>query len=120
MMPAEKIARSFRVEVEGGVALCLLDVPGEPVNTLSPRVGAELEDLLHTLAQDAAVEALVIASGKKGGFIAGAKIDMLQAVRSAAEGEALSRAAQRQLQAVERFPKPVVVAIHGACLGGGL
>jgi len=120
MMPAEKIARSFRVEVEGGVALCLLDVPGEPVNTLSPRVGAELEDLLHTLAQDAAVEALVIASGKKGGFIAGAKIDMLQAVRSAAEGEALSRAAQQQLQAVERFPKPVVVAIHGACLGGGL
>ena len=120
MMPAEKIARSFRVEVEGGVALCLVDVPGEPVNTLSPRVGAELEDLLHTLAQDAAVEALVIASGKKGGFIAGAKIDMLQAVRSAAEGEALSRAAQRQLQAVERFPKPVVVAIHGACLGGGL
>ena len=120
MMPAEKIARSFRVEVEGGVALCLLDVPGEPVNTLSPRVGAELEDLLHTLAQDAAVEALVIASGKKGGFIAGAKIDMLQAVRSAAEGEALSRAAQRQLEAVERFPKPVVVAIHGACLGGGL
>jgi len=120
MMPAEKIARSFRVEVEGGVALCLLDVPGEPVNTLSPRVGAELEDLLHTLAQDAAVEALVIASGKEGGFIAGAKIDMLQAVRSAAEGEALSRAAQRQLEAVERFPKPVVVAIHGACLGGGL
>jgi 3-hydroxyacyl-CoA dehydrogenase / enoyl-CoA hydratase / 3-hydroxybutyryl-CoA epimerase len=120
MMPAEKIVRSFRVEVEGGVAVCLLDVAGEPVNTLSPQTGAELEDLLRTLAQDPAVQAIVIGSGKKDGFIAGAKIEALQAVRSAAEGEALSRVAQRQFDAVERFPKPVVAAVHGACLGAGL
>lgn len=120
MMPAEKIVRSFRVEVESGVALCLLDVQGEPVNTLSPQVGAELEDLLAALAKDPAVEAVVIASGKKEGFIAGAKIDVIRSARSAAEAEALSRSGQRQFDALERFPKPVVAAIHGACLGGGL
>ncbi|GEJ58467.1 fatty acid oxidation complex subunit alpha FadJ [Anaeromyxobacter diazotrophicus] len=120
MMPAEKIVRSFRVEVEGGVALCLLDVQGEPVNTLSPQVGAELEDLLAALAKDPAVEGVVIASGKKEGFIAGAKIDVIRSARSAAEAEALSRSGQRQFDALERFPKPVVAAIHGACLGGGL
>jgi len=120
MMPAEKIVRSFRVEVEDGVAACLLDVPGEPVNTLSSEVAEELAELLRTLAKDAAVKAVVIASGKPGGFIAGAKIEMIQAVRSAAEAEALSRAGQRRMNDLERFPKPVVAAIHGACLGGGL
>ncbi len=120
MMPAEKIVRSFRVEVEDGVAACLLDVPGEPVNTLSSEVAEELAELLRGLAKDPAVKAVVIASGKPGGFIAGAKIEMIQAVRSAAEAEALSRAGQRRMNDLERFPKPVVAAIHGACLGGGL
>ena len=120
MMPAEKIVRSFRVEVQDGVAACLLDVPGEPVNTLSSEVAEELAELLRGLAKDPAVKAVVIASGKPGGFIAGAKIEMIQAVRSAAEAEALSRAGQRRMNDLERFPKPVVAAIHGACLGGGL
>ncbi len=120
MMVAQQIVRSFRVEVEDGVALCLVDVPGEPVNTLSREVGAELTELLEALSRDAAVKAIVIASAKKDGFVAGAKIDMIQAVKSAAEAEALSRDAQRGFDLLERSPKPVVAAIHGACLGGGL
>ena len=63
---------------------------------------------------------VVLASGKKDGFVAGANIDMLQTVRSAAEAEALARAGQRGFDALARSPKPVVAAIHGACLGGGL
>src|SRR5512144_564641 len=120
MMPAEKIARSFRVSTEDGVATCFLDVPGEPVNTLSQEVGAELTDLLRSLASDPAVLAVVIASAKRDGFIAGAKIEMIQNVKSAAEAEELSRVAQRQFDDLERSAKPVVAAIHGACLGGGL
>ncbi len=120
MMPAEKVVRSFRVTFEDGVATCFLDVPGEPVNTLSQEVGAELTELIRALGNDPAVKAVVIASAKKAGFIAGAKIEMLKEVRSAAEAEALSRAAQRRFDDLERFPKPVVAAIHGACLGGGL
>ena len=51
MMPAETIpaARSFRVEVRDGVATALLDVPGEPVNTLSEEVGDELIEVLSAL-----------------------------------------------------------------------
>jgi 3-hydroxyacyl-CoA dehydrogenase/enoyl-CoA hydratase/3-hydroxybutyryl-CoA epimerase len=45
---------------------------------------------------------------------------MLQRVRTAAEAEALSRDAQQGFDRVERFRKPIVAAIHGACLGGGL
>jgi 3-hydroxyacyl-CoA dehydrogenase/enoyl-CoA hydratase/3-hydroxybutyryl-CoA epimerase len=120
MMPAQKVVRSFRVTFEEGVATCFLDVPGEPVNTLSQEVASELKELVQALAKDSAVKAVVIASAKKDGFIAGAKIEMLKGVRSAAEAEALARAAQGGFDDLERFPKPVVAAIHGACLGGGL
>jgi 3-hydroxyacyl-CoA dehydrogenase/enoyl-CoA hydratase/3-hydroxybutyryl-CoA epimerase len=120
MMPAEKIVPSFRVEIEDGVAICLFDVPGEPVNTLSPERGGELDELFRTLERDGSVKAVVLASGKKDSFVAGAKIEVLQAVRSAAEGEAVSRAGQRRFDELAAFGKPVVAAIHGACLGGGM
>ena len=111
---------AFTVTVEDGVATLLLDVPGESVNTLSAEVGDELDALLTRLERDAAVRAVVVASGKKDGFVAGAKIEMIRAVAGAAEAEALSRKAQAGFDRLEAFGKPVVAAIHGACLGGGL
>ncbi len=118
--PSEIQARNFKVEVADGVATVLVDEPGEPVNTLSPEVGEEFERILGALGQDAAVKAVVLASGKKDGFVAGAKIEMLQGVKSAADAEKLARAGQAGFDRLERFPKPVVAAIHGACLGGGM
>jgi 3-hydroxyacyl-CoA dehydrogenase / enoyl-CoA hydratase / 3-hydroxybutyryl-CoA epimerase len=112
--------KCFTVEIEDGVATLLLDVPGETVNTLSPAIGAEFEALLSRFEQDPAVKAIVLASGKRDGFIAGARLEMLQAVKSAAEAEELSRQGQAGFDRLERFGKPVVAAIHGACLGGGL
>jgi len=82
-------------------------------------VGSELTELLRALERDASVRAIVV-TGKKDGFIAGADIEMLKRARSAAEAEALSRGAQAGFDALERLSKPVVAAIHGACLGGGL
>jgi 3-hydroxyacyl-CoA dehydrogenase/enoyl-CoA hydratase/3-hydroxybutyryl-CoA epimerase len=116
---AEK-ARNFRVETAGGVATLLLDEPGESVNVVEPGAMTELEELLGGLAKDPAVRAIVLASGKKDGFVAGAKIELLQGLGSAADGERLAREAQRAFDRLERYPKPVVVAIHGACLGAGL
>jgi len=122
-MPAktsEITAKSFRVEVEGGVATVLLDVPGEPVNTLSPALEAELDGILGALGKDEAVKAVVFGSGKKDSFIAGADIEMLQGLDGAEAAEKLSRDGQEGFNRLEKFPKPVVAAIHGACLGGGL
>ncbi len=110
----------FSVELRDGVAVLRLDVPGESVNTLSGEVGAEFDQLLTRYERDAAVKALVLVSGKREGFVAGAKIEMIRGVASAAEAEELSRAGQAGFDRLERYPKPVVVAVHGACLGGGL
>ena len=110
----------FRYEVEGDVAVITFDTPGEPVNTLSPEAGDEFDRLLDRAQRADEVKCVVFASGKKDNFVAGAKIDLLQTVRTAQEGSALARRAQSAFNRLDVYPKPVVVAIHGACLGGGL
>ncbi len=112
--------KNFRVEVKDGIADVLIDVAGEPVNTLSPEVGDEFARILDGLEKDAAVKAIVFASGKKDGFVAGAKIEVLRDAKTAAAAEKLASDGQAGFNRLERFPKPVVAAIHGACLGGGL
>ncbi|MDX2194065.1 MAG: 3-hydroxyacyl-CoA dehydrogenase NAD-binding domain-containing protein [Gemmatimonadales bacterium] len=107
------------VTPEGTVVVLVLDVPGEPVNTLGRPVADELAAALELARADATVAGVVLISGKADNFIAGADIREFTQVRTAAEAEALSRFGQEMIAAVEAFPKPVVVAIHGACLGGG-
>jgi 3-hydroxyacyl-CoA dehydrogenase / enoyl-CoA hydratase / 3-hydroxybutyryl-CoA epimerase len=112
--------QGFTYHVEDGVALLVLDLPGEPVNTLSPETGEVFSTLLTRAEKDPAVKAVVFISGKKDSFVAGAKIDFLQTLKSAAEATAASRQGQQGFDRLEAFSKPVVAAIHGACLGGGL
>lgn len=112
--------QGFSWQVEDGVAVLTFDLPGSPVNTLSPETGEAFAALLTRAEQDPAVQAVVLISGKKDHFIAGAKIDLLQTLKTAEEATAVSRQAQQGFDRLESFAKPVVAAIHGACLGGGL
>lgn len=109
----------FRIERDGDVALLVLDVPGAPVNTLNRDARTEIEAHLAALAADVSVKAVVLISGKPENFIAGADIEEFTRLTTAAEAAALSRTGQELIQRFEDFPKPVVAAIHGACLGGG-
>ena len=110
---------SFRTEMQGEVAVVTFDLPGEPVNTLSPAVGTEFAEELERLGRDEAVKAIVFTSAKQD-FIVGADVKWLGSLRTVADGEQASREAQHGFDRLAFFPKPVVAAIHGACLGGGL
>lgn len=112
--------QGFSWQVEDGVAVITFDLPGSPVNTLSPETGEAFAALLTRAEQEPAVQAVVFISGKKDHFIAGAKIDLLQTLKTAEEATAVSRRAQQGFDRLESFAKPVVAAIHGACLGGGM
>jgi 3-hydroxyacyl-CoA dehydrogenase/enoyl-CoA hydratase/3-hydroxybutyryl-CoA epimerase len=103
-----------------GVLVLTLDVPGERVNTLGRAMMEELQARLAGLESRTDVRGIVLRSGKPDGFIAGADIKDFTAIRSALEGETLSRQGQAILDRLAGLRVPVVAAIHGACLGGGL
>jgi 3-hydroxyacyl-CoA dehydrogenase / enoyl-CoA hydratase / 3-hydroxybutyryl-CoA epimerase len=111
---------SLGYEVIDGVALVTLDVPGAALNTLSISMAREFGELLDRLERDALVTAAVLISGKEDNFIAGADIEQLRGASSAADAEAMSREGQEFFNRIERLRFPLVAAIHGACLGGGL
>ena len=97
-----------------GVAVVQIDNP--PVNALSREVREELPLVVARLAHDAAVAAIVI-MGAGRTFVAGADIrELEQAAWSTAEPPDL----HDLLRAVEECAKPIVMAMHGTALGGGL
>lgn len=112
-------AAGLTLEVVDGVAVVTYDQPGAPVNTLNSRVGPQVEAVLAHVAADPAIRAMVLASAKPDCWIAGADIEELGGVSSAAQGEALARGGQALLDRMATMPKPVVAAIHGVALGAG-
>src|SRR5687768_662251 len=110
---------SVRWVVEEGVATITIDQKGKPVNVLSRSLVDELTHAIRRLEAGEA-QAAVILSGKPGVWIAGADIDELQQIRTPADGQLLSRVAHELLGRLENLEVPVVAAIDGAALGGGL
>jgi 3-hydroxyacyl-CoA dehydrogenase/enoyl-CoA hydratase/3-hydroxybutyryl-CoA epimerase len=111
---------NFTYQNVDDVAVITFDLQGEPVNVLSAEVVPEFEKLLTKAAGDSSARAIVITSGKKDNFIAGAKLDWLQTMKTQGEATAASKQGQAGFFRLENFEKPVVAAIHGAALGGGL
>jgi 3-hydroxyacyl-CoA dehydrogenase/enoyl-CoA hydratase/3-hydroxybutyryl-CoA epimerase len=111
---------ALSVVIENGIAVATLDVAGASVNTLGAAVMSDFAALFDRVERDTTIRAVVLMSGKTENFIAGADIEEFVALGSAQDGEALSRTGQSLLRRLETLRAPVVVAIHGACLGGGL
>ncbi|WP_138431327.1 3-hydroxyacyl-CoA dehydrogenase NAD-binding domain-containing protein [Fodinibius saliphilus] len=106
-------------ENEDGVLVVTLDQPGEKVNKLDEQLIGEFQDLLQNTDPDS-IDGIVLVSGKESNFIAGADVEMLKN-KSAPEGiEELSRRGNKLLLKLENYAKPVVAAIHGSCIGGGM
>jgi 3-hydroxyacyl-CoA dehydrogenase/enoyl-CoA hydratase/3-hydroxybutyryl-CoA epimerase len=110
----------FSIAHEDGIAVVTFDLPGSPVNIFTKAVREAFPSVLETLQRDGSVRGVVLISGKPDSFIAGADADELATISTAAEAERLSRAGHAMLDRVEQSKAPVVAAIHGACLGGGL
>ena len=111
---------ALSIEVVDGIAVITFDLPNESVNKLSRAVKDEFVALLSRLEQDTSVHGAVLISGKPDVWIAGADIEEFLQLKTATDAERLSRDGQMLLDSMERLRIPVVAAIHGACLGGGL
>ncbi len=114
----------FSFEVEDGIAVALFDRAGEPINTISPDVAEEFVAIAERVAEDDDIEALVWGSAKKSGFLAGADIRFFQTLTDADAAAQVMRnlhAVMAQIEALHTEHEiPVVMAIDGPALGGGL
>ncbi len=117
--PPARSAPAVTWDVQDGIATVVLDLKDQPVNVISRAVKDEFVGCFAALADDPSVRAVAFFSGKVENFIAGADIEEFVRLSSAAEAERLAADGQEMLDRVARFPKPIAVGIHGACLGGG-
>ena len=121
LVAADYSSSSLSVELRpDGVAIIRFDLANEALNTLKASFAEEFSGVLARLEQEPLLKAVVFTSGKPDSFIAGADIHLLHAVERPEQAVELSRAGQRALNGLAGFRVPVVAAIHGACLGGGL
>ncbi len=102
-------------DVKDGIADVVIDVP--PVNALPVAGWFEVADLVRTAGADPEVRVVIVrAEGR--GFCAGVDIKELQADPQAIVG--VNRGCYEAFAAVYECAVPVIAAVHGFCLGGGI
>src|SRR5262249_49141426 len=111
------MAELVRYEIRDDVAVLTIDTP--PVNALPPAVWDAVSAAVERAADDPAAVAVVLV-GAGSTFVAGADINAFKALRTREDSLARTARSYAILRRVEDTPKPVVAAIHGNALGGGL
>jgi 3-hydroxyacyl-CoA dehydrogenase/enoyl-CoA hydratase/3-hydroxybutyryl-CoA epimerase len=123
--------RDIQIDIgEGGIALVTFDVHDRSMNTLTAACRREIAELVERLRTDDTIKGVVITSGKDNCFFAGA--DLVEMEGDIASWRAASTQPElvaaldscgelsRLFRAIETLGKPVVAAINGLALGGGL
>lgn len=103
-----------------GIVILTIDVPNESLNILKAEFSDEILDILEKLQNDKNVKGLIVISNKKNSFIAGADINMLDNCHTKSDVIDIVKKGHHVFSVIETLPFPVVAAIHGPCLGGGL
>lgn len=117
-MADSTVAQYVKVSIDDRVATVTLDHP--PVNALNHQTLEELAAAMAQLAENPQVKAIVLAAAGQLAWIAGADISEIAKVTSKEESEAFLRLGQQTYSQIENMRKPVIAAITGMALGGGL
>ncbi|EOY9495072.1 50S ribosomal protein L3 N(5)-glutamine methyltransferase [Escherichia coli] len=116
-----EMASAFTLNVRlDNIAIITIDVPGEKMNTLKAEFASQVRAIIKQLRENKELRGVVFVSAKPDNFIAGADINMIGNCKTAQEAEVLARQGQQLMAEIHALPIPVIAAIHGACLGGGL
>ena len=113
----------FTIRMDRHTAIVTMDLEGESVNTLGPKLIGDFEAVLRRLETDPDIRAVVLTSGKQD-FLVGADIRFFDELTTSTAAEEAIRTTHQLFARLEkvhaRLGKPVVAAIDGNALGGGL
>jgi len=107
-----------KAAVEDRVAVLTID--HRPVNALNKQTLEELEQAVEAVAADPQIKAVILTGGGSLAFVAGADIKEVSQLGSVEDAKAMAALGQRVFLKLQRLATPVIAAINGVCLGGGL
>ncbi|MFP3947477.1 MAG: enoyl-CoA hydratase/isomerase family protein [Longimicrobiales bacterium] len=107
---------TIRIDTEGGVAVLRLNRPDKR-NALSSALRREVVEALDRLEEDDDIRAVIVTGEGDEAFAAGADVKEFSERTGAEQRESME--GRSIFDAVAAFPKPILAAIHGYCLGGG-
>lgn len=118
--PAQAQSKHTSTRMVDDVLVVSINSPDSKVNSLGKEISLEFENIIKELETNSNIRSAVLISQKPDCFVAGADIGMLEACKTDKEAEEISHGAQIMFSRIENSKKPVVAAINGVCLGGGL
>jgi len=110
--------KNLLVESSDNIAILTINSP-RTMNALNSEVLGELECALHGLNLDDSVKAVVLTGAGEKAFVAGADIKEMSAM-NAHQGHRFGLKGQRVMLLIKKMTKPVIAAVNGYALGGGL
>lgn len=110
--------QNVKLSLEDRIAVLTIDHP--PVNAFDRQTLQDLRDTVLECVDSPQVKAMVLTGAGLLAFIAGADINELALIRTEAEAHQMLEMGQETFNIIERSPKPVIAAINGFALGGGL
>jgi enoyl-CoA hydratase/carnithine racemase len=110
--------QNAKYAVEDRVAIITLDHP--PVNAFNAQTVQDLDAALDMALEDESVKVVIVTGAGQMAFAAGADVGEINQIRDADHAEELLRAGHSVFAKIEASTKPVIAAINGICLGGGL
>lgn len=106
-------------KADDNILTLIFDNRESPVNLINESFLTHLETLVEELTRDEHVQGIIFTSNKRD-FLSGADLDMFLNTEKASQALQQSRKLQSILRKLETWEKPVVAAINGSALGGGL
>lgn len=107
----------LQIEINENIALVVINRP-EALNALNTRFFQEMDQAIDEISKKPEVKVMIITGSGKA-FVAGADIaEMVN--KNSSEGSAFSRIGQHTFRSLEKMEIPVIAAINGFALGGGL
>ena len=114
------MSHAFKLEIiDEKFGVLTFDLPGEKVNKFSTPVMQEFDEMLDSLSTRKDLDCLLIQSGKKSIFIAGADINEIENIYDPEDGYKVSQLGQDIFNKLSNLSFPTIALINGASMGGG-